>query len=104
MDLIVKKSEFILFIRIGIGIRRTISISKTIKITASRKKRIENGIRADRIGSNPHSNGDSFSRFLSIDRDAVIHAISTRSGGIRMDTIDEIMIRFIYQKFVIILL
>lgn len=51
------------FINSGIGTRRTISISNTIKMTAKRKKRMENGIRAERIGSNPHSNGDSFSRF-----------------------------------------
>jgi len=47
---------------IGIGIRRTISISNTIKITASRKNRVENGIREEFIGSNPHSNGEVFSR------------------------------------------
>lgn len=33
-----------------------------MKITASRKNRRENGIRALRLGSNPHSNGDDFSR------------------------------------------
>jgi len=37
---------FVILERIGNGIRRTISISKTIKIIASRKNRIENGIRA----------------------------------------------------------
>jgi len=47
---------------IGIGIRRTISISNTIKITANKKNRVENGIRAEFIGSKPHSNGDVFSR------------------------------------------
>jgi len=46
----------------GIGRRRTISISKTRKITARRKNRREKGIRAEFFGSNPHSNGDSFSR------------------------------------------
>lgn len=46
----------------GIGIRRTISISKIIKITANKKNRNENGIRALWLGSNPHSNGDDFSR------------------------------------------
>lgn len=98
IDLIVRKSEFILFIRIGIGMRRTISMSNTMKITARRKNRIENGIRADRVGSNPHSNGDSFSRLLNVDRVAVIHAIITSSGGIKIATLDEIKIRFIYQK------
>lgn len=46
----------------GIGIRSTISMSNTMKITARRKNRVENGIRAEFIGSNPHSNGDVFSR------------------------------------------
>lgn len=46
----------------GTGIKRTISISKTRKITARRKNRKEKGVRADPIGSNPHSNEDSFSR------------------------------------------
>ena len=48
--------------RNGIGRRRTISMSKTRKMTARRKNRRENGIRAEFFGSNPHSNGDSFSR------------------------------------------
>lgn len=30
----------------GVGIKRTISISKTIKIIARRKNRMENGVRA----------------------------------------------------------
>lgn len=46
----------------GVGIRRTISISNTIKIIARRKNRIENGVRALWCGSNPHSNGEDFSR------------------------------------------
>ena len=50
----------------GVGIRRTISISNTIKIIARRKNRIENGIRALWLGSNPHSNGDDFSRSFNV--------------------------------------
>ncbi len=49
-------------LRRGMGRRRTISMSKTRKITARRKKRRENGVRAEECGSKPHSNGDSFSR------------------------------------------
>lgn len=49
-------------IMVGIGISRTISMSNTIKIIARRKNRIENGIRAVLLGSNPHSNGEDFSR------------------------------------------
>lgn len=58
----------------GIGRRRTISMSKTRKITANRKNRRENGIRAEFLGSNPHSNGDSFSRSW-LDRAARTQAI-----------------------------
>jgi hypothetical protein len=43
---------------------KTISISKTRKITANRKNRMEKGVRAERKGSNPHSKGESFSRLL----------------------------------------
>lgn len=48
----------------GLGIRRMISISKTKKITANKKNRVENGIRALFLGSNPHSKGEAFSRSL----------------------------------------
>lgn len=48
----------------GIGIISTISISKTKKITARRKKRKEKGKRADFLGSKPHSKGEHFSRSL----------------------------------------
>lgn len=37
-------------------------MSNTMKMILSRKNRIENGIRALFLGSNPHSNGDVFSR------------------------------------------
>ena len=50
--------------RSGIGSSKTISTSNTIKIIASRKNRMENGIRAVFFGSNPHSKADDFSRSL----------------------------------------
>lgn len=49
-------------ITIVIGKSSAISTSKIRKITAIRKNRSENGSRADLLGSNPHSNGDLFSR------------------------------------------
>lgn len=52
--------------RMGIGSSSTISTSNTMKIIASRKNRIENGIRAVFFGSNPHSNADDFSRSLFV--------------------------------------
>lgn len=50
----------------GIGSSSTISTSNTMKMMASRKNRIENGIRAVFFGSNPHSNADDFSRSLLV--------------------------------------
>jgi len=47
---------------IGMGNRSAISTSKIMKITAIRKNRDEKGSRAEFFGSNPHSNGDLFSR------------------------------------------
>lgn len=49
-----------------IGIKRVISTSKIKKITAIKKKCNENGIREDLLGSNPHSNGDLFSRSVNL--------------------------------------
>ena len=43
---------------------RTISTSKITKRIPSRKKRIENGVRALDVGSNPHSNGIFFRDFF----------------------------------------
>jgi len=53
---------FVIFIMMGMGISSTISMSNTMKMIANRKNRVENGIRAEFIGSNPHSNGEIFSR------------------------------------------
>lgn len=64
--------------RMGNGISRTISISNTMKISASKKNRNENGIRAVFLGSKPHSNGDDFSRSL-YDREARIQAAANTS-------------------------
>jgi len=47
---------------IGMGNRSAISTPKIMKITAIRKNRDEKGSRAEFFGSNPHSNGDLFSR------------------------------------------
>lgn len=57
---------FVNFIVTTKGKRRVISTSKIKKITAIRKNWRENGIRADDLGSNPHSNGDLFSRSANV--------------------------------------
>lgn len=62
------------------GINKTISMSKTKKITANRKNRIEKGRRADDKGSNPHSNGEIFSRSLVLWREIVIVTTSKAIG------------------------
>lgn len=47
------------------GISRVISISKIKKINLIKKNWTLNGMRLLEIGSNPHSNGDVFSRSRS---------------------------------------
>jgi hypothetical protein len=47
---------------IGIGKNSAISTSKIIKITAIKKNRDEKDSREEFFGSNPHSNGNLFSR------------------------------------------
>lgn len=66
----------------GSGIRRTISISKTRKITASKKKRSEKGIRAEDFGSKPHSKGADFSRSIFFFSDKAIMARMMTDGKI----------------------
>ena len=65
---------------IGAGIKRTISTSKTRKITARRKNRVEKGIRALFLGSKPHSKGEVFSRSI-LDRALKEYAINITIGG-----------------------
>lgn len=79
---------------IGIGINSTISISNTIKITANKKNRVENGIRAEFIGSKPHSNGEFFSRSID-DRIKIRLPIINRATGIKIEIEDEIINIFI---------
>lgn len=56
----------VIFITKMIGINNAISTSKIKKITAIKKNWIENGIRAELLGSNPHSNGEAFSRSMNL--------------------------------------
>jgi hypothetical protein len=93
----VKEIKMILLdwiIIIGVGINKTISMSKTIKITASRKNRVENGIRAELDGSNPHSKGEVFSRSR---RDRINNRDARRriANGIIAEIKEEIDNKFI---------
>lgn len=70
---------FLVFRVIIIGRIITISISKIRNNTAIKKNFEEKGIREDLLGSNPHSNGDIFSRsrivFLLTNAHIVINKI-----------------------------
>lgn len=64
----------------GAGKRRAISRSNSRKRMAIKKNRIENGNRAEPIGSKPHSYGDSFSvsgLFCGSQNPTVIRAIDS---------------------------
>ena len=57
---------FVMLIMEARGKRRVISTSKIKKITAIKKNRNEKGRRALPLGSNPHSNGEFFSRSVMV--------------------------------------
>ena len=69
-------------------------MSKTRKITASKKNRNENGIRADDFGSKPHSNGEDFSRSVGVFIDKISIAVITTIGNTiaSIEIIDEVAI------------
>lgn len=89
-----------MFVSSGRGISSTISMSNTIKIIANMKNRIENGIRALFFGSNPHSNGDVFSRSVD-DRILSIFARKNTAEAITIARINEIIGIYITQKYYI---
>lgn len=81
------------------GNNKAISTSKIKKITAIRKNRKEKGSRDEDLGSNPHSNGDAFSRsiILFFDRREarIITAVTIKNANI----IKVNKTRIIYSKF-----
>jgi hypothetical protein len=86
--IIIQDFMFDSIITIVIGSNRAISTSKIRKITAIKKNRKENGSRADLFGSNPHSNGELFSRssIFFLDRIDVIIMITNVSVMVVVDT------------------
>lgn len=62
IEVILQIKIFEYFKIIIIGRIKAISTSKIKKIIVIKKNRKENGNREDDLGSNPHSNGDLFSR------------------------------------------
>jgi hypothetical protein len=88
---------FDVVITIVIGRSRAISTSKIRKITAMRKNRSENGRRADLFGSNPHSNGDLFSRssMIFLDSSDVIIMITVVSVRVTVTIVIVIIITYL---------
>lgn len=78
----------------GSGRRRAISRSKSRNRIATRKKRRENGSRADPSGSNPHSYGDSFSAsgFICGSQKDTVARIRDRA---------TVMVRIVIIRFII---
>lgn len=73
-------------------------MSNTIKIIANIKNRNENGIRALFLGSNPHSNGDVFSRSVFVRILSIFASINT-TVAIVTAKIDDIIGRYITQEY-----
>lgn len=86
---------FDVIIVIGMGSSSAISTSKIIKITAIKKNRDEKGNRAEFFGSNPHSNGDLFSRssviFLEISVVKIMIAADSRMASVAVAEIISII-------------
>lgn len=91
---------FEIFIIKIIGISKVISTSKIRKITAIKKNCNEKGIRAEDLGSNPHSNGDLFSRSVKVFFEIKL-AINITIILISKVVIDKVnMILIIYTSFI----
>jgi len=90
---------FEVIIVIGIGNSSAISTSKIMKITAIKKNRDENGSRAEFFGSNPHSNGDLFSRssFIFFEISVVKTIIAADNRIARVAVV--VIINIIYLAF-----
>lgn len=65
---------------------------------AIRKKRRENGNRADPTGSKPHSNGDAFSRSMNVFLDSMVERSMTMSLREKIIRTDEAIIRIFFPK------
>lgn len=104
IKIIKNKNERIIYILLNIlvrktrGINKVISISKIRKIRLIKKNWILKGIRDLEIGSNPHSNGEIFSRFFISLIDIIVFRIR-RSRAIRKNILIKIIIKnIIYIK------
>lgn len=65
-------------------------------MTAIKKNRRENGRRAEVLGSNPHSNGDDFSRSSIIFFDKIEAKLITIVDKIMMNKVMIVIMKIIY--------
>ena len=76
-----------------------------MKITAIKKNRDEKGSRAEFVGSNPHSNGDLFSRssliFFEISVASIIMVDDSRMVIVAIVIIIIIIIYLVFKNFMI---
>lgn len=87
-----------IFIMEIIGINKAISTSKIKKITAIKKNWILKGSRAEFMGSNPHSNGEFFSRSMKDFLDRILaNNITMMDRAIIIKLIVKVIIN-IYTK------
>jgi len=84
----------------GRGRSRAISTSKIRKITARRKNRRENGVRAEWFGSNPHSYGLAFSRLFWTRMDVAADR-RIKAPGINKERIAEKINSFISSEAIV---
>jgi hypothetical protein len=92
---------FEVIITIVTGSSSAISTSKIRKITLMRKNRSENGSHADLLGSNPHLNGDLYSRssvFLFDRRDV---RIITAIVSVKIVTSVNVVVNISFNLFYI---
>jgi hypothetical protein len=83
------------------GKSSVISTSKIKKITAIKKNRKENGRRADPLGSNPHSNGEFFSRSEIVFFESREAIAITKVEMIKMIETAEVKIIIVFSKILL---
>lgn len=82
------------------GIKSVISTSKIKKITAIKKNCKEKGIRAELLGSNPHSKGLAFSRSINVFLEIILAKIIIIEEIIKKIDAINVMANIIYTKFI----
>jgi hypothetical protein len=87
-----------------IGRIKAISTSKIKKIIAIKKNRIEKGSRLEFIGSNPHSNGEHFSRSVKAFFERREARIITTTAIIITIIATDIKEKIIYTKLCLVLM